>query len=82
MEIEHLSSGPMIVLCLAREDAVELWKLLMGPENYSVAKLSSPTCLRALYGEPDEASMNAVYGSQSEDDVRHDLQFFFPNSKH
>lgn len=71
----------MIVLCLARQDAVELWKLLMGPELSSIAKISSPTSLRAIYGEADNASKNAVYGSTSGDDVRHDLQFFFPNSK-
>jgi nucleoside diphosphate kinase len=81
MEIVNLSSGPMIVLCLARENAVELWKQLMGPENCLLAKKSAPSSLRALYGDSEDVMKNAVYGSESEDDVGHELQFFFPNSE-
>lgn len=76
-----LSPGPLIVLCLARADAVESWKRLMGPENCSLAKLSAPTSLRALYGDPDDDTKNAVYGSDGDDDVQHELRFFFPNRK-
>lgn len=82
MEIEYLSSGPMIVLCLARENVIEVWNDLMGPENCVVARKSSPSSLRALYGDPDNEMMNAVHGSKSRDDVEHDLNFFFPNSEH
>lgn len=80
-EIDDLSSGPMIVLCLAREDAVEKWKELMGPENCFVAKESAPTCLRALYGDPDDELSNVVYGSNCDSEVKHELRFFFANSK-
>jgi nucleoside diphosphate kinase len=78
-EIGNLSSGPMIVLCLSRENAIESWRELMGPENCSVAKQSAPTSLRALYGKDDIE--NAVYGTKNDDDVGHELRFFFPNSK-
>jgi nucleoside diphosphate kinase homolog 5 len=81
MEIEHLSSGPMIVLCLARENVVDHWKRLMGPESCLMAKKSAPTSLRAIYGDADDDVKNAVYGSDNVDDVQHELQFFFPNSK-
>lgn len=80
-EIEVLCSGPMIVLCLAGEDVIEKWNRLMGPENCLAAKQSAPSSLRALYGDPDDPWKNAVDGSQSADDARHDLQFFFPNSE-
>lgn len=80
-EIEVLCSGPMIVLCLAQENAIEKWKRLMGPESSLVAKESAPSSLRALYGDPDDPSMNAVDGSKSTDDACHELQFFFPNSE-
>ena len=81
IEIENLSSGPMIVLCLVKENAVEEWKQLMGPENCSVARKSAPSSLRALYGDSENDMKNAVYGTQKQDDVEHDLHFFFPNSK-
>lgn len=71
----------MIVLCLARLNAVEEWKRLMGPENFSTARISAPTSLQALYGDRDIETKNAVYGSQSVDDVGRELRFFFPNSK-
>lgn len=80
-EIEIFSSGPMVVLVLARSNAVESWKQLMGPENCSVARESSPTSLRALFGAIDDDAMNAVYGSQTDADVNRELLFFFPNSK-
>lgn len=81
LEIAHLSSGPLIALCLARKNAIELWNALMGPENCAVSKQSAPTSLRALYGDVDDEAKNAVQGSQSDDDVRHELSFFFPNRK-
>lgn len=80
-EIDVLCSGPMIVLGLARENAIEIWKDLMGPANCSVAKEKAPLSLRALYGDPDDPSKNAVDGSQSNEDARRELQFFFPNSE-
>lgn len=81
MEVVELSSGPAIVLCLSRDNAVEKWKELMGPEKCSVARQSSPTCLRALYGDRDDDTKNAVYGSETDDVVTLQLHFFFPNSK-
>lgn len=71
----------MIVLCLGREDAVEKWKELMGPENCAVARQSAPSSLRALYGDLSNDSKNAVYGCMNDSDVEHELQFFFPNCK-
>jgi nucleoside-diphosphate kinase len=71
----------MIVLCLSRENAIESWRELMGPENCSVAKKSAPTSLRALYGNSKDDIENAVYGTENDDDVEHELRFFFPNGK-
>lgn len=80
-EMEILSSGPMIVLCLSRENAIKSWRALMGPENCSMARKSAPTSLRALYGDSKDDMMNAVYGTKEDCDVGHELRFFFPNSK-
>lgn len=81
MEIDNFCSGPMIVLCSARQDALKGWKLLMGPENCVSARQSAPTSLRAIYGDPEDNLKNAVYGSQAHDDAQRDLQFFFPDSE-
>lgn len=72
------SSGPLIALCLARDDAVEMWKKLMGPEDYRKAKESSPTCLRALHGSDGS---NPLYGTDSVSQAQRELRFFFPKSE-
>jgi len=35
-------SGPMMALCLAREDAVEGWREMLGPKEVEVAKEQAP----------------------------------------
>lgn len=80
-DVDVLSAGPMIALCLGREDAVGKWKELMGPESCSVARKSAPSSLRALYGDLSDDTRNAVYGCMTDSDVEHELQFFFPNRK-
>ena len=37
-----MSSGPMLALCLAREDAVAKWKELLGPSEVEKAKTEAP----------------------------------------
>jgi nucleoside diphosphate kinase len=80
-EIREWSSGPLIALCLSHENAIEVWNDLMGPDSCIAARQKAPTSLRALYGDPANASLNAVYGSASVSDAQRDLKFFFPNSK-
>lgn len=38
----HMSSGPVLALCLAREDAVTRWRELIGPTELDKAKEESP----------------------------------------
>ena len=83
MEITELSSGPLIALCLAKENAIATLIDLMGPEDCSVARDKAPTSLRALYGADNGNVMkNAVHGSKCASDAQHELHFFFSNSKH
>ena len=30
--IDHMTSGPSLILCLARDNAVEAWRELIGPK--------------------------------------------------
>lgn len=37
-----IASGPSLALCLAREDAVEAWRNMIGPKEVSLAKEEAP----------------------------------------
>ena len=38
----YMSSGPVLALCLAREDAVNKWREILGPKEVSAAKEEQP----------------------------------------
>lgn len=39
---EHMRSGPVLALALAREEAVEKWRELLGPKEVEQAKTEAP----------------------------------------
>jgi nucleoside-diphosphate kinase len=72
--IEFMTSGPVVVLLLRRENAVEEFLKLIGntdPEN------AEPGTIRKLYAV--SARMNAVHGSDSDENARRESDFFFSN---
>ena len=74
LEVKEWSSGPIIALCLSRENAIELWRNLVGGDDCSVAM---ETC-----DDNDVKDMkNVVHGSKCESDAQRELHFFFPTSK-
>ncbi|XP_076021004.1 nucleoside diphosphate kinase homolog 5 [Genypterus blacodes] len=73
-----MSSGPIMALGLARENAISRWMAIMGPANSTEAKESHPKCLRAKYGTSD--LRNAVHGSESRDAAEREIKFMFPSS--
>lgn len=48
--LSFMTSGPILALILAKQDAVAAWRSLMGPTNIEVARDTAPSTLRALYG--------------------------------
>jgi nucleoside-diphosphate kinase len=44
-----MSSGPVIALLLAKEDAISDFRKLMGPTDAKSAKITAPKTLRARY---------------------------------
>lgn len=38
----HMSSGPILALCLARVDAISRWREILGPTELEKAKEESP----------------------------------------
>uniref|UniRef100_A0A3Q2QND1 Nucleoside diphosphate kinase B n=1 Tax=Fundulus heteroclitus TaxID=8078 RepID=A0A3Q2QND1_FUNHE len=73
-----MSSGPIIAMTLARDNAIAHWKSMMGPDNISKAKENHPECLRAKYGTSD--LKNALHGSDSFLTAVREIKFMFPNT--
>eukprot|EP00053_Salpingoeca_punica_P001659 m.34417 g.34417 ORF g.34417 m.34417 type:complete len:198 (+) comp11147_c0_seq1:93-686(+) len=76
--ITYMSSGPVVVLVLARENAVSAWREMMGPTNSSIARVESPKSIRARFGTDNQR--NAVHGSDSVTSAQKEIRFFFPNT--
>ncbi|XP_029368774.1 nucleoside diphosphate kinase homolog 5 [Echeneis naucrates] len=73
-----MSSGPIIALTLAHNNAVAHWKSIIGPLNINKARETLPECLRAKYGTSD--LKNALHGSESFHAAEREIKFMFPNS--
>ena len=69
---DYLSSGPIVVMVLEKENAVIANRELMGATNPSDAKEGT---LRKKYGI--SIDKNSVHGSDSIDNARIEIDFFF-----
>uniref|UniRef100_A0A671VE44 Nucleoside diphosphate kinase B n=1 Tax=Sparus aurata TaxID=8175 RepID=A0A671VE44_SPAAU len=72
-----MSSGPIIAITLARDNAIGHWKSLIGPVNSIKARETHPD-LRAKYGTSD--LKNALHGSDSFHAAEREIKFMFPNT--
>ncbi|KAK0149510.1 Thioredoxin domain-containing protein 3 [Merluccius polli] len=72
-----MTSGPVLALVLAREDAVQHWRNILGPADVTRAKAEDPDCLRALFAAEGEP-LNQLHGSASREEARREIRFFFP----
>jgi len=70
--IEFMTSGPVIVMTLRRENAVEEFRNLIGNTDPEKAE---PGTIRKLYAI--SVRMNAVHGSESDENARREADFFF-----
>ena len=69
---DYLSSGPIIVMVLGKENAVTANRELMGATNPSEANEGT---LRKKYGI--SIDKNSVHGSDSIDNAKIEIDFFF-----
>jgi nucleoside-diphosphate kinase len=67
-----MSSGPILVIALEKENAIADYRTLMGPTD--PAKAGAGT-IRHKWGSSIEK--NAVHGSDAEDTARFELSYFF-----
>jgi nucleoside-diphosphate kinase len=70
--VEFMSSGPIIVAILEKENAVEDYRKLIGPTDPSQAPEGT---IRRLYGS--SVRENAVHGSDSDTSAERECNFFF-----
>ena len=70
----YLSSGPIVVLVLEGENAVFSNRKLMGSKN---PKDAEENTIRKLYGI--SIDKNSVHGSDSADNAKKEIKFFFKN---
>ena len=70
--VEFMSSGPSIVLALEKDNAVQAWRDLMGPTDSTKAPKGT---IRGDFGTSIQE--NASHGSDSPDNARFELCYFF-----
>ena len=70
---DFMSSGPIVVLALEKENAITDLRKLMGATNPANAE---PGTIRKKWAENIER--NAIHGSDAEDTARFELSYFFP----
>ncbi|XP_053108433.1 nucleoside diphosphate kinase 6 [Hemicordylus capensis] len=74
--VEFMASGPMRAYILAHEEAIPLWRSLMGPTKVFRAQHTAPESIRGAYGLTD--TRNTVHGSDSAASASREMAFFFP----
>ncbi len=70
----YLSSGPIIAMILEGENAVSLYRRIMGATDPKKAEANT---IRKIYGI--SIDKNSVHGSDSFDNAKKEIDFFFKN---
>lgn len=71
--VDFMVSGPIVLLVLAKENAVVDWRNLMGATNPAEAAKGT---IRQLFGT--SIGNNAVHGSDSIENAKREIGLFFP----
>jgi nucleoside-diphosphate kinase len=74
--VEYMTSGPVYVAALERDNAVAELRKLMGATDPTKADAGT---IRKEFGESIE--QNAIHGSDSDDNARLEIAFFFAESE-
>lgn len=74
--VKFMTSGPCVVMALEGENAVAKYREIMGSTD---SKKAAPGTIRAKYGTDIEK--NAVHGSDSPDNAKIELAYFFQSSE-
>ncbi|HEV2718635.1 MAG TPA: nucleoside-diphosphate kinase [Thermoanaerobaculia bacterium] len=74
--VEYMTSGPVYVAALERDNAVAHLRQIMGATD---PKKADAGTIRADYGESIE--QNAIHGSDSDENAKIEVGFFFAESE-
>lgn len=75
--VTFMCSGPIGVHVLARDDAINTWRKLLGPTRVLRTIFEEPDSIRGRFGLTD--TRNCAHGSDSEETAKQEINFFFPN---
>ena len=70
--VEFMTSGPVVVQVLEAENAIELYRKIMGATNPAVAEEGTIRKTFAL-----SIDKNTVHGSDSPETAKREIEFFF-----
>ncbi|CAM6083981.1 unnamed protein product [Calypogeia fissa] len=73
--VEFMTSGPVRVLVLERQNAIKGWRALMGPTDSNKARLEASNSVRAKFGL--DGQNNCVHGSDSPEAAAREIAHFF-----
>jgi nucleoside-diphosphate kinase len=74
--VEYMTSGPVYVIALQGENAVTSLRTLMGATDPAKADVGT---IRKEFGESIE--QNAIHGSDSDENAKTEISFFFAESE-
>ncbi|KAL3874974.1 hypothetical protein ACJMK2_037920 [Sinanodonta woodiana] len=74
--VSFMSSGPISIHILARENAIAEWRKLMGPTKVLRTIYENPESIRGQFGLTD--TRNSTHGSDSPETAKCEIKFFFP----
>jgi len=74
--VEYMTSGPVYVAALERDNAVAHLRQIMGATD---PKKADAGTIRADYG--DSIEQNAIHGSDSDENAKIEVAFFFAESE-
>ena len=74
--VEFMMSGPVVVQVLEGENAIAKYREVMGATNPAEADEGT---IRKLYA--NSLGENAVHGSDSDENAKKEIAFFFPDSE-
>ncbi|XP_015592420.1 nucleoside diphosphate kinase homolog 5 [Cephus cinctus] len=77
--VAYMASGSIIVFVLAKQQAIQDWRMLMGPTKVTEARFYFPDSIRAKFGRRGEDFKNAVHGSANREMAEREIHFFFPD---
>lgn len=71
--VEYITSGPVVIMVLEKENAIKAWRDLMGETDPAKA---APDTIRKKFGK--SIGRNVTHGSDAPETARQEIAQFFP----